>query len=249
MLTDTFISKTFVDDLGLFITAMELGQFTSLKFPAISGKIRFNEENQELEVMFDSEILQKEFECMREERGLKKVINSRKVLSSYSEGVRELIEKYGEKITKEKEEEDQFNDELEDTEAIREAKERLGQQKYRSRLEKLWGKACAVTGLSIAPVLRASHAKPWAECLSGQERLDPYNGFLLVANLDALFDKFLISFDDGGKMLVAPNISKKEQELLGIREGMRLRKVHCRHLPYLKYHREKFETNMKSLCR
>ena len=50
-----------------------------------------------------------------------------------------------------------------------------------------WGSACAVTGLTLTPALRASHAKPWADCTTDAERLDVFNGFLLSANLDALF--------------------------------------------------------------
>src|ERR1700688_2426247 len=36
------------------------------------------------------------------------------------------------------------------------------------------------------------------------ERLNPNNGLPLVANLDALFDSGLISFDRNGEMLVSP---------------------------------------------
>ena len=36
------------------------------------------------------------------------------------------------------------------------------------------------------------------------ERLDVFNGFLLSANLDALFDRFLISFDEQGALVTAP---------------------------------------------
>lgn len=80
------------------------------------------------------------------------------------------------------------------TEIERLARQRVGQQSYRSAMMKYWGGACAVTGISIPKVLRASHAKPWAECVSDEERLNVFNGFLLSANLDALFDRFLISF-------------------------------------------------------
>jgi putative restriction endonuclease len=39
-------------------------------------------------------------------------------------------------------------------------------------------------------MLRASHIKPWSDC-SNRERLDPLNGLLLVAHIDALFDNGL----------------------------------------------------------
>lgn len=117
---------------------------------------------------------------------------------------------------------------------------RVAQSIYRRGLENLWGGCCAVTGVSVRELLRASHAKPWAECATGTERISPYNGFLLVANLDALFDKFLISFDDDGIILISSTIPEKEWELIGISKSMRLRFVKPDHLPYLRWHQSKF---------
>lgn len=86
---------------------------------------------------------------------------------------------------------------------------RIGQGKYRKELLELWDGKCAVTGCSVLPVLRASHAKPWRDS-DNQERLDPNNGLPLVANLDALFDAGLIGFDSDGKMHVSKNLRDKE---------------------------------------
>ena len=85
-------------------------------------------------------------------------------------------------------------------------------------------------------VLRASHIKPWRES-SDEERLDPENGLLLVANLDALFNDGLITFDDEGEMLVSARLTKKECSLLHL--GGRLRKkptLQQQH--FLQFHRE-----------
>ncbi|MFN2857939.1 HNH endonuclease, partial [Escherichia coli] len=82
-------------------------------------------------------------------------------------------------------------------------RQRVGQDRYRDALLAYWGGACAVTGVTVTETLRASHAKPWAECTDDTERLDAFNGFLLVANLDALFDRFLISFDGTGRLLIS----------------------------------------------
>ena len=103
-----------------------------------------------------------------------------------------------------------------------------------------WRGACAVTGITLPEVLRASHAKPWAECTRDAERLDVFNGFLLVANLDALFDRFLVSFDDQGKLMVSPRLSAVEMQKLGLTQGMKLRWVERQHLPYLHWHRNQF---------
>ena len=128
----------------------------------------------------------------------------------------------------------------EDTESEALVKERRGQEKYRKRLEQLWDSRCAVTSVGIPEVLRASHAKPWKDCATGQERLDPYNGFLLNANLDALFDKFLISFDDDGHILISPRLPMSDLEKMGITADLQLRRIDHRHLPYLAYHRNIF---------
>ena len=75
-----------------------------------------------------------------------------------------------------------------------ELRQRVGQQAYRQAMLDYWGGACAVTGLAWPQALRASHAKPWAKCASCPERLDVFNGLLLSANLDVLFESFLVSF-------------------------------------------------------
>jgi hypothetical protein len=116
---------------------------------------------------------------------------------------------------------------------------RIGQGKYRSSLMKLWGRQCAVTGCPIEELLIASHAKRWADA-DNRERLDPYNGLLLVANIDRLFDAGMISFSDEGAMLVGHRVERSELESLGVPNGSRLRIVHSRHIPYFKAHRARF---------
>jgi putative restriction endonuclease len=115
--------------------------------------------------------------------------------------------------------------------------QRVGQHAFRQAQMDYWGGACAVTGVSIPEVLRASHAKPWAECESDAERLDVYNGFLLSANLDALFDRFLISFTDSGQLLCSSHL-KNEAQSLGITDQMRLRWISEKHIGYLSFHRK-----------
>jgi hypothetical protein len=92
---------------------------------------------------------------------------------------------------------------------------RLGQGRYRRQLMHRWNGACAVTGSRLAAILRASHCKPWRRS-SPQERLDSANGLLLSANLDALFDSGLISFDEFGHMLIAAAVSADERVVLGL---------------------------------
>lgn len=130
-----------------------------------------------------------------------------------------------------------LHDGLVDTEIERLVRLRVGQQKFRQALLEYWDGSCAVTGVALPEVLRASHAKPWAECLSDSERLDVFNGFLLTANLDALFDRFLISFDDCGGVLISSQVSAVDLQLLGIHPRMKLRWLATEHLKYLSFHR------------
>lgn len=126
------------------------------------------------------------------------------------------------------------------TEVQRLVRQRVGQDRYRQAMLSYWGGACSVTGLTLHPALRASHAKPWADCTTDAERLDVFNGFLLSANLDALFDKFLISFADDGAMLVSPQLSAADRQLLGLDASLRLRWLAPGHAPYLAFHRGQF---------
>lgn len=123
------------------------------------------------------------------------------------------------------------------TEVERLVRQRVGQQKFRDAMLDYWGGACAVTGVALPEVLRASHAKPWSECSSDAERLDVFNGFLLVANLDALFDRFLVSFDDGGGLWVSSRIGQAELRQLGFATALKLRWVTEQHKSYLAWHR------------
>lgn len=123
------------------------------------------------------------------------------------------------------------------TEVERLVRQRIGQDKFREAMMDYWGGACAVTGVAIPAVLRASHAKPWSECDSDAERLDVFNGFLLSANLDALFDRFLISFDEQGVLIASPTLAAVDLLPLGIATGMSLRWINPLHQPYLALHR------------
>lgn len=115
---------------------------------------------------------------------------------------------------------------------------RLGQGSYRQRMMKIWDSRCALTGLAVVYALIASHAKAWAKS-SNEERLDPFNGLLLAASIDRLFDCGLISFANDGTLLLGEQIKDHDLPLLGISKrtkGLRAT-LDDRHLPYLQAHR------------
>lgn len=123
------------------------------------------------------------------------------------------------------------------TEVERLVKQRVGQDAFRKAMLQYWGGACSVTGLDIKELLRASHAKPWAACESDQERLDVFNGFLLAAHLDVLFDQGLISFSEEGNIILSSRLTVTHQKLLNLDPTLKLRWLAPKHQPYLNWHR------------
>jgi hypothetical protein len=115
---------------------------------------------------------------------------------------------------------------------------RRGQGKFRKDLDERWGDACAVTGCSVRDLLRASHVKPWRSS-DHVERLDPANGILLMANIDILFDKGYVSFDDDGRMLTSSRLSAVQKRLLGLPGNLKKRPTSSERR-YLAYHRQAF---------
>ncbi len=114
---------------------------------------------------------------------------------------------------------------------------RVGQGWYRNQLIGEWDGKCAVTGLDNASILIASHIVSWRDA-TDEERLDPDNGILLSPNLDALFDRHLIGFDDNGQIIISELISHGQLRKLGIDVNMKLRHITSKTKKYLRRHRD-----------
>ncbi|MCS0590698.1 HNH endonuclease [Massilia norwichensis] len=123
------------------------------------------------------------------------------------------------------------------TEAERLVVQRVGQDLFRNALMDYWQGRCCVTGLAVPALLRASHIKPWAKCLSDDERLDVFNGLLLAPHIDALFDGGWISFSDQGGLLVSAALPAAAKAQLGVSTEWTIRHLKQAHLPYLAFHR------------
>jgi hypothetical protein len=114
---------------------------------------------------------------------------------------------------------------------------RVGQGNFRMQVLKLWGHRCCVTGSCTLDAIRASHIKPWSES-TNEERLNPYNGLPLTANLDALFDAGLITFDALGKLLASEKLTDDEREIFRIQDCALIKAPSLETLRFLEYHRE-----------
>jgi putative restriction endonuclease len=126
------------------------------------------------------------------------------------------------------------------TEVERLVRQRVGQGIFRGALDDYWQGKCAATGVGDRALLRASHIVPWAECATDGERLDVFNGILLVADLDAAFDAALITFDEQGAPQFSAKLTAEGRAMLaGKLTGVSVRLV-PRHQTYLEKHRSRF---------
>lgn len=115
-------------------------------------------------------------------------------------------------------------------------KSRIGQGIFRKGLIEYWH-GCAISQCPLTWMLIASHIKPWRDA-DNQERLDPYNGLLLLPNYDKLFDLGYISFNSKGKIMYSRLLDKFDRETFGLTNNLHLVKLEEQHLKYLKYHND-----------
>ena len=114
---------------------------------------------------------------------------------------------------------------------------RITQTSFRRELLQKY-KKCMITDIENPALLVASHIKPWSKS-NDFERSDLYNGLLLSANMDKLFDRGYISFMDSGQLLISPQIVIADQKRLNLTSSIRVSfdEPSARN-SYLSYHRE-----------
>jgi hypothetical protein len=115
---------------------------------------------------------------------------------------------------------------------------RRGQGLFRSRVAAV-ERRCRVTGIDNMEYLRASHTKPWRDA-SNDERLDGENGLLLSPDVDHLFDRGLVSFQDSGKVIISPVVDLDALERLGLKDALsqNVGNFSAGQRTFLQYHRE-----------
>ncbi len=122
------------------------------------------------------------------------------------------------------------------TERVAEVRQRVGQQQFRDALLKYWNGRCAITGVRVPALLRASHAKPWKDATDA-ERLDVHNGLLLTAHLDAAFDAGLITLMADGSCRVSSQLDTTARRVLALDSHAPRVALSAAHEPYLDWHR------------
>lgn len=118
---------------------------------------------------------------------------------------------------------------------------RIQQSKFRRELINYW-EGCSITNCKNVYLLIASHIKPYS-LSTNKEKYDINNGLLLTPVYNTLFDKFLISFNESGEILISKSIEEQDLRTLNItgKEKIKPLKLTDKISKYLKYHLEEFE--------
>ncbi|WP_440225325.1 HNH endonuclease [Dokdonella sp. MW10] len=122
------------------------------------------------------------------------------------------------------------------TECIQLIKARVGQGVFRARVSVI-EKFCRITGINDDRFLNASHIKPWSKC-ENVERLDGNNGLLLTPNIDRLFDRGYITFDDDGRLHVSTQLPIGILKLCGLDGAIGSKPLSSQQQRYMAYHRD-----------
>lgn len=96
---------------------------------------------------------------------------------------------------------------------------RRGQGLFKQNVQRI-ERICRITKVDQVEHLRASHCKPWRDS-NNSERLDGENGLLLTPDVDHLFDRGFIGFEDDGRVLVSPVAHRESLRKMGLEEALR----------------------------
>lgn len=128
---------------------------------------------------------------------------------------------------------------LSETEKEAVIQQRVGQGYFKDLLLNKYDCKCALCAIKTAKMLKASHIKAWSKS-TDKQKLDENNGLLLCAHHDALFDKYLLSFEDDGKPIISELIPEEHHESLRLAEIPYIA-VSEEMKPYLRWHRQELK--------
>lgn len=209
-------------------------------------RLKFLANDYLLDESISTEMIQSIVEQEKEKIKSRSVYASEKAVSDFKSGLNKFLEfiksDYRKRLSNsllDDIDEAKNNQSLTDTEKEQLVQARIGQGQFRNQLIEYWG-GCALTKVSMISILVASHIKAWRDA-SNEERLELYNGLLLLPNYDKLFDKGFIAFNpENGSLLCSKFIDAHDKQALGLSENMRLFKIEKRHYAFLKYHLEHY---------
>ena len=131
------------------------------------------------------------------------------------------------------------SNELAGTDIEKIMKSRISQGAFRRMLMLSFHHKCCLCDITTTSVLRASHIKSWS-ISSREERIDSNNGLLLCANHDALFDRYLISFNPvDGKICISSSIDEEQRNALNISDSLTL-SINSEMHDYITFHNNEF---------
>lgn len=151
-----------------------------------------------------------------------------------------LVFQYGKQKDKKEEEQEQIDKLLPyasmKQQEIRKARE--GQGKYREQLLEQC-RFCPFTMIADERLLIASHIKPWAAS-EDDEKIDPYNGYMLSPLYDKLFDRGFITFTENRHMILSEFISPFTWKQLNLKNDTFIKALPMddKRVEYLKFHHE-----------
>ncbi len=115
---------------------------------------------------------------------------------------------------------------------------REGQGKYREQLLEQC-RFCPFTMISDERLLIASHIKPWAAS-EDNEKVDPYNGYMLSPMFDKLFDKGFITFTENRHVIISDFISPFTWKQIGLKNNTFVKALPMdeKRIQYLDFHHQ-----------
>lgn len=160
------------------------------------------------------------------------------------ESERILAEKQGISLAEKVEQEEQEWQSKNGTNVTRSVNVRVGQNFFRTIVLNNFDFKCAISGIDIPQMLRASHIIPWSK--DEQHRVNPENGLCLSALYDVAFDQGFIGVNTNYKIVLSEKLKKRKkepyfQEHFGKIEGVDIRPP-SKFFPrkeFLEYHLDK----------
>jgi len=115
---------------------------------------------------------------------------------------------------------------------------RKGQKTFRTQVMSAFGGKCAVTGCDVPQALQACHIYSYL----GEATNHPSNGLLLRSDLHGLFDSYLITVSEKGRLLLSSKLKDSDYKNYGnIKVRIPDPKDHEVSESALKFHRDTFK--------